>query len=331
MLNGIDISGYQDNDAGSAVPADFVIVKATEGTTYVSSHCDPQVQGARKAGRLVGVYHFASGIPGAEAEADFFVRQVRGYIGQAILVLDWEANAIRKGPAYALAFLNRVHALTGVKPLIYMSTSVVNGYDWSAVVAADYGLWSAAYGSNPRRTAYQAPSAPSVNHWGHPVLHQYGSNFYAGGRGPLDIDVFYGDAATWGKYAAVGGKGAPAPSKPAPAPSKPTAGKLDADGILGPATIKRLQHDLGTVEDGSISRPSLVVKALQARMNRQGFRGLNGKPLTVDGLGFAQDGKRYETVAAFQRYMGTPVDGIMSKPSSAVVKAAQRRMNRGHI
>lgn len=329
-LNGIDISGYQAVAAASEVPADFVIVKATEGNTYTSKSCDGQVQGALRARRLVGVYHFASGKPGAVAEADYFVNAIRGYVGKAILVLDWEAGAVAKGPAYAKAFLDRVKALTGVRPMIYMSTSVVNGWDWSAVKAADYGLWAAAYGSNPRRTAYEAAGAPSVKHWGTPALFQYGSNFHAGGHGPLDIDIFYGDRKAWAAYATPNGKAPVVTPAPAPAAKPATSsGSLAEDGLLGPATIRRMQKDLGTPQDGVLSRPSAMVKALQRRLNAQGFRDWDGKPLVVDGLGFGH-GVKTRTVYAFQRYIGSTADGILSKPSAAV-KALQRRLNRGHI
>ena len=37
MMNGIDISSWQEGINLSAVPADFVIIKATEGTRFVES------------------------------------------------------------------------------------------------------------------------------------------------------------------------------------------------------------------------------------------------------------------------------------------------------
>src|SRR5690625_2428424 len=43
--------------------------------------------------------------------------------------------------------------------------------------------------------------------------------------------------------------------------------KLKVDGLLGPATVRALQRYLGTVVDGKLSRPSLVVKVLQKRLN----------------------------------------------------------------
>src|SRR5690625_4557279 len=43
------------------------------------------------------------------------------------------------------------------------------------------------------------------------------------------------------------------------------------DGLLGPNTIRSLQRYLGTVADGKLSRPSLVVKELQKRINNGTF------------------------------------------------------------
>lgn len=48
-------------------------------------------------------------------------------------------------------------------------------------------------------------------------------------------------------------------------------GGLKVDGLLGPATIKRLQRNLGTVQDGVLSRPSLVVKEMQRQLNAGTF------------------------------------------------------------
>lgn len=108
-------------------------------------------------------------------------------------------------------------------------------------------------------------------------------------------------------------------------------GKIAEDSVLGQATIRRMQHDLGTPEDGKISGKSTMVAALQRRLNAQGFRDWNGKPLAVDGKGFAQNGKKTRTVYAFQKYMGVKPDGVLSKPKSGTILAVQRRLNRGTL
>ena len=56
-MNGIDISNWQAGIDVSKVPSDFVICKATQGTSYVSPDCDRAYQQAKKAGKCLGVYH----------------------------------------------------------------------------------------------------------------------------------------------------------------------------------------------------------------------------------------------------------------------------------
>lgn len=111
---------------------------------------------------------------------------------------------------------------------------------------------------------------------------------------------------------------------PAP-PPKP--GMLSCDGELGPKTIKRWQQVMGTTADGVISHPrSSLVMAVQRHLNAR-----IGARLKVDGDGIRQNGRRYETVRALQRYLHTPVDGKLSPPKSMCVQALQRRLNLGQF
>ena len=125
-MNGIDISQHQKGINLAAVPADFVIVKASQGSSsYVYPTFKEQIEQANSLGKLLGVYHYASQ-GGAIAEAEKFLRTVDKYIGRAILCLDWEKqdNLNFKNPQYALSWLKYVEQKTGIKPFIYMSKSV---------------------------------------------------------------------------------------------------------------------------------------------------------------------------------------------------------------
>lgn len=223
-LNGIDISNWQAGINLSVVPGDFVIVKATEGTTYVSPEADVQYQGAKSTGKLLGVYHFATGA-GAIDEAKFFLSNVQGYLGEAILFLDWEAGVVTQGVGYAKAFLDYVYQQTGIRPLIYMSKSVVNSYDWSTV-SANYGLWVAQY-ADSMPTGYQSNPWTDDNGfgtWSGPAIFQYASTGRLSGySGNLDLDMFYGDATAWNNFA-KSDKVTPEP-EPEPDPDpEPTTG-----------------------------------------------------------------------------------------------------------
>lgn len=227
MLKGIDISHWQANLDIASTGAEFVICKATQGTTFVDPSCDRHYQIAKRLGLKLGVYHYASG-GDPVAEADFFVRNIQGYIGEAILILDWEKNQngrYHEHASWCLRFLNRVKELTGVKPLVYMSASVIKAADWSSVVAGDYGLWVAGWPDN--RDSWDIPEFRwNVSPWPFYALWQYTSS---GGR--LDRDVFMGDRTAWDKYAARNGS-TPTPA-PAPAPATKSNEDLATEVIRG--------------------------------------------------------------------------------------------------
>lgn len=220
MLHCCDLSSWQALGAGDGFEG--VVVKATEGVGYVDSSCDAHYQRAKGQGKLLGVYHYARPDLGnsAEAEAEFFVNNIKGYIKEAVLVLDWE-SANKWDTGWAKRWLDKVKELTGVKPLIYMSSSVTFAYDWSAVVAGDYGLWVANYGNNDGSNH----GCPAVGYWGIVAMHQYTSN-------PLDKDEFFGDANTWKAYAGSNGGSTPAPA-PAPKPIKKSNEQIADEVIAG--------------------------------------------------------------------------------------------------
>ena len=222
-MNGIDISNWQAGIDLSKVPADFVIMKATQGTTYVSPDCDRQYQQARKLGRLRGVYHYVDGT-GATQEADYFVDHCKGYLRDAILAIDWEAeqNSAWGNEAYLEQLVRRVIERTGIKPLIYSMASALGSV---APVAAkhDCGLWVAQYASDAATGWQDKPWNEGAYSC---VIRQYASNGRVPGYGgALDLDKAYITPAQWAKYANPNGKPATA-QKPA-APAQPARKSLD--------------------------------------------------------------------------------------------------------
>lgn len=213
-LFGTDQSKWQANQV---TEGSFILVKATEGCGYVDPTCDAKYQLNKQAGKLLGVYHYARPDLGntPEAEAQYFVDNIRGYIGEAIMVLDWE-SANKWDVNWAKRWLDKVKDLTGIKPMIYMSSSVTFAYDWSSVVAGDYGLWVANYGNNDGTNH----GCPGVGYWGIVAMHQYTSN-------PLDKDEFFGDENTWRAYAGANG------SKPAPVPTRKSNEEIADEVIAG--------------------------------------------------------------------------------------------------
>lgn len=204
-MNGIDVSNWQRGiDVTQMHDVEFVITKATEGTSYVNPDCDRVYQDAKNSGKKTGVYHFARK-GDAIAQAKYFVDHISGYIGHSVLVLDYEASAVDQGVGWAKDWLDAVYNMTGVKPVIYMSNSVIHRYDWTSV-SEHYSLWNAGYYSG-YNTIYGFVDNPPLRgslgeFYDNTALYQYtSSGRLRGWSGNLDLDVFYGGTADWDKLA----------------------------------------------------------------------------------------------------------------------------------
>lgn len=231
MLKGIDISNWQRGLNIASTGAEFVIIKATQGTGYVDPSCDVHYQSAKALGKKLGVYHYASG-GDPIAEADFFVDNTKGYHNEAILVLDWESNQnarFNEHASWCLAFLARVYQRTGIKGVIYMSASVIRAADWSALVRNDYGLWVAGYPDN--RNSWDIPDFPySISPWSFFALWQYTSS-----AGTLDRNIFTGDQGAWDRYANV--KVTVIEPTPVPVPVTPTLEPVVEPPVVVPVPV----------------------------------------------------------------------------------------------
>ena len=194
--------------------ADGVIVKATQGTGYVNPRCNHQWDLAGQLGKLRGLYHYAGG-GNPVSEAQFFINNIKNYIGQGLLILDWESyqNASWGNTAWARQFVEEVHRLTSIWPLIYVQESAI----WQvANCASDCGLWVAKYASM------------DWNSWTVPNMNVSSGAFkfitglqYTGGD--MDRSIFYLTKEAWNKMANPAGTTKPAAPAPQPAPKQEPA------------------------------------------------------------------------------------------------------------
>lgn len=207
-MQGIDISNWQKNINLPAVirsnKIEFVIAKATEGVSFTDKYFNNFMNTALSLNKKIGLYHFARPeLNGAKAEARYFYDNVKKFTGKAVFILDWESSG-KSNTAWALEWLKEFERLSGVKALIYMSESVVNSYDWEDVVAGDYGLWVAKYKDNNPVYDYNTTgrSRPFVKFWPFFAMWQFTSTGrLTGYSGNLDLNIFYGNASIWDKYA----------------------------------------------------------------------------------------------------------------------------------
>lgn len=206
MLRVVDVASHQKGIVTGSLDCDAVICKATEGTGYVNPYCDEHYQSAKAAGKLLGVYHYASG-GNPEAEAEFFINNVQGYLHEAILVLDWESgdNAAWGDSSWVARFCAHIVALTGINPMIYVQRSAAN----QCTGLGDYGIWLAEYPDYALRGwgDYVEP-----NYSGDYAMHQFTSSGNIAGWGDvLDLSLFFGDANAWRAYAGATGQAVSAP------------------------------------------------------------------------------------------------------------------------
>lgn len=191
-MKGIDVSSYQTAAQAGMSGIDFTIIKATQGRSYVNPLCNSQCDAAGKAGHLRGLYHYASGGDPAK-EADYFIAQIKNYVGKGILALDWEAgqNAAWGSKSWALTFVKRIHSKTGVWPVIYVQASAIAQV---ASCAPYCGLWIAGYPTNAASW-----TVPSFNYgtgaWKAVTIWQFSSG------GGLDRNVAYIDSKDWNAIA----------------------------------------------------------------------------------------------------------------------------------
>lgn len=204
MLKGIDISNWQAgiNIDKVCKSVDFIICKATEGTDFTDKYCDGFIQSVVKNGKLFGFYHFA-GSDDAVAEADYFIKECKGYFGKGIPVLDWETS---QSVSWVNRFVRRVHDKTGVWPWIYANPWRFN----QGGVEENCARWVASYPSVTSPTFGQAEKWRKPYAQGNVVCWQFCSDGrLTGYSGNLDLNIYYGDAESWNAYAGKSGASKP--------------------------------------------------------------------------------------------------------------------------
>lgn len=209
-MAGNDVSKWQGQIDWSeaAQQTGFEMVKATQGIKEIDPDYARNIAALRAAGEHRGSYHYPdAGDP--VAEADFYILHAGRQNGE-MQALDFEGAVLTHADpvGWAVRFLTRVIERTNNVPLIYMSGSTEAKFDWARVVALNVGLWLA---------SWQATKPNPGGPWPFVIMWQRSDDGkLAGVDGNVDQDVFYGDTATWAKYA--NNRTAPAAPKPGPAP-----------------------------------------------------------------------------------------------------------------
>lgn len=199
FIRGVDVASYQSTTY-DLTGLDFVIIKATQGTSYVNPKMAAQTARARSAGLVTGFYHFQErGNP--EGQAAYFVKRAGARPGE-ILACDWETAPDGTSPSNEEKdrFIRECKRLApGHRVILYCNRSYWQDRDRTSY--AGDGLWIADPGAPEGKPRVQHP-------W---LIHQYSS---AGGI-DRNVAAFPTRAAlkTWASGSA-----------PASPPSTPSTG-----------------------------------------------------------------------------------------------------------
>lgn len=288
-MYGADYSAYQDSVFPDYADDSAVVIKASQGTGYMSESYHDQVAAARRSGLLVGHYHYAGG-GDANAEAQYFMDAINGIWQRGdILVLDWEdgQNAIGGSSAAAAQWIDvfgqAVFNTLGAAIVLYCDLAHARGLAGRSL-ESKYPLWVAQYWEPASRDRAHADPGASWTVFGW----QWTST-------PIDRDVWYTTPDGW---AAQGGAGVVRPDYvPTAAPATPTAPAypLPAGWYFGPKSgpTESVSGYYGHQADLTV---------WQARMAQRGWS------IAADGL----YGPETESIArAFQAEKGLTVDGLI--------------------
>lgn len=201
MIVGNDIAKYQGDVDFNVYKnnSNFVIVKSTEGSSYIDPKFSRNQSEARRVGLPLGYYHFARPDLGnsPEAEADFYLKTLGEVRDGEVLTLDYECpNQVQAHVEWCKKFMERVSSkLNGLKCLIYLNQSQVTKFDWSSIVNAGYGLWIASYTYDPNKNNF------NKGQWKTVAIQQWtNKQIVPGIPTPADGDAFFGDIVTFKKY-----------------------------------------------------------------------------------------------------------------------------------
>lgn len=215
LIRGVDVSAWQGNPTMSDVARAgnrFVILKATQGLTYVSDRFLPEWDDVSEQGMARGCYHFSRFEIDPEKQAEHFVRSVERRVDEFPEIPHcWDFEPYQGAPDWQPARLvdhalrggRRLRTLLGVKPGLYVPDwyfmMLLKGYGARGLKPAPnaleltevFWLWLCDYSPTPRAMPW--PLTP----WGTPwtIWQTSGSGSVPGVVGKCDTNVFAGSEA----------------------------------------------------------------------------------------------------------------------------------------
>jgi len=261
MVYGIDVSRWQPNVDWALLKSkgvEFVIIKATQGNYAVDSMLKTHVAGAKKAGMIIGLYHWADPLVDATSQAKYFLNAIAGLSYHMVAVdveqfwadwQEWSSGNIKKYiqpdviSTNARTILKYWQNNLSVPRVVYTRASFIHGFARPMLTwVGGLPLWLAHYPYNTKRvrTTWEVfksdykpdipgPSLPTgCTKW---TFWQFtGDKFYLPGVDtPLDVNYFNGSLAELKVFAKLTTTPPPPPTPPPALTLEQRVAKLEAE------------------------------------------------------------------------------------------------------
>ena len=162
-LQGVDMSHHQSlatfRKELKNPDTDFIILKATEGRSWVDNTFNTRAKEVLNSPKLLGAYHFARPENNSpDVEAYNFCNTVLPFRDNCLLFLDWEDKALTWKDAGARgewikSFMQQVKTCLGQNMMLYCSEYYIGAY-METVLSVGGGLWVARWGGQEPTMEY---------------------------------------------------------------------------------------------------------------------------------------------------------------------------------
>lgn len=199
-VHGIDVSRYQleidwervKNFQSGDFKVNFVLIKATEGTSLRDPNFRQNWNSARMHNFKMGAYHYFLPHLDPETQANFFVNTVNLQSGDIVPVLDIEefkaGTTIEELQQGCLIWLRLIERRYGKKPIVYTSAKFYDNY-FAGSEIDEYPVWIAHYHVD------QPDTKANWSFW------QYSDRARIDGiDGDVDVSVFKGSLEEMNKF-----------------------------------------------------------------------------------------------------------------------------------
>lgn len=182
---GIDISHHNKNVNLALVDQDFIFMKATEGSNFISPVYHQRMNEAIKLQKNVGAYHYYRINSDPILQAKHFCKHIKGNLPPVLDIesINNDGYRDRVHTPQLLKFLEYVEKETGMIPIVYLGYYFCKDFIKPTPEFEKYPLWLAWYTNDESKLKVPSP-------WKHWTFWQYSETATVDGVGKCDVNYY---------------------------------------------------------------------------------------------------------------------------------------------